>query len=222
MKKHKVALIGLVMLGVAGCGGGGGGSTAPTPAQNTTVYPVTKYTSLTTGTTLGFNLSGTDSAGGAYTGAIQVNVVGPTTIDSKSVTERDSIITLTKTGVGVILSSTAKSYYNSDRTLYKTVYSNGVTATPTTTFPLPTTLSVGNFAGQSLSYSNGNSLTSTWQVVDGGNGNAAVIVNSITNLAPSEVDTLTITASGDTPSITEIVYNFPSSGVTTTLHGTEM
>lgn len=221
MGKEKVALIGLVMFGLAGCGGGGGGTT-PTPEQNTTVYPASKYTSLVTGTTLGFNLTGTDSAGGAYTGTIQTNVVGPTTINSVNVTERDSIITLTKTGVGVVLSTTEKAYYKSDRTLDEVVFTNGVTATPTSTFSLPTTLSVGNFAGQSLSYSNGNSLTSTWQVVDAGNGNASVVVSSMANSALSEVDTLTITASGDTPTITEVIYNFPTSGVTTTLHGTEM
>lgn len=204
----------LIILVLAGCGSG------TTDTNNTTLtnFSVAQYTSLNTGDTVTIPLTGTDTAGGSYTGSFQTNVVGPVTYNGKNVIERDSLISLT-TNVAVVLINSMKSYYNSDRTLYETVLFSGVTATPTSTFPLPTTVQVGTFGGQSLSYSNGDFLTSTWQVTDEGGGNATVTVSSTTNLSLSEVDTINVTAAGNISSIKEVFYNFPTAGVTTTLTG---
>jgi hypothetical protein len=209
----------LIVLALAGCGGGGGGGTTGTTTPTQTNFSVAQYTSLNTGDTFTIPLTGTDTAGASYTGSIAANVVGPVTFNGKSVIERDVLINLTKTGVGVVLSTTEKGYYNSDRTLDEIVFSNGVTATPTSTFPMPTTVQVGSFGGQSLSYSNGNSLTSTWQVAAAGGGNVTVTVTSSTNLSVSEVDTINANSSGNIVSIQEVIYNFPTAGVTTTLTG---
>jgi|GEM_PF-2815993 len=197
------------------------GTESPSFGTNTTVYDVSKYTSLTTGASLSFTFTGTDTASGTYTGSLETTVVGPTTFNGSNVIEKDTLVIVTKTGVGVVLSTTEKAYYNADRTLSEIVFPNGVTATPVNAFVLPTTVQIGNFGGQSLDYSNGNNLTSTWQVVNGSNDNAIVTVATTTNLALSEVDTLTFTPTGDVPTITEVIYNFPSVGITTTLNGTE-
>ncbi|MHB8090494.1 MAG: putative Ig domain-containing protein [Syntrophales bacterium] len=183
------------------------------------VFNVSKITTLTTGDTLSSTFTGSDTAGGTYTGSTQSIIDGPTVFEGRNVIKKSSLTTLIKTGVGVILSSTQTTYYNTDRTLYKIVYSNGVTATPTSTFPIPTTIQIGNFAGQSLNYSNGNSETSTWQVVDTGNGNAKILVTTTTNFGLSDVYTIYIPASGNISTTTEVLYNFPSNGVTTTLTG---
>jgi hypothetical protein len=209
----------LIVLALAGCGGGDSSGTTGTTTTTPTGFSVAQYTSLNTGDTLTIPLTGTDTTGATYTGSIQTNIVGPVTYNGKNVIERDTLINLTETGVGVVLSSTSKSYYNSDRTLYEIVYSNAVTATPTSTFPLPTTVQIGTFGGQSLSYSNGNTLSSVWQVADAGSGNATVTVTSTTNLSDREVDTINVTAAGNISSIKEVIYNFPTAGVTTTLTG---
>lgn len=218
LKKTLVML--LFTTAMFGCGGGGGGSTpAPTPTPAGTVFDLGKFTSLATGTSYSITYTGTDTAGGSYTGSQQSTVAGTTTFEGRSVIQRNMVMNITKTGVGVVLSTTAQSYYNADRTLYKTVYSNGVFATPTTTFALPTTAQIGNFAGQALSYSNGNSLTQAWQVTDAGNSVANIIVTSTTNLGLSEVDTIAVTTTGTFLSLKNVIYNFPSAGVTTTLNG---
>lgn len=211
----------LLVLMAAGCGGGGGGSDTPfIPSPAGTVFNLGKYASLSTGSSYTITFTGSDTTGATYTGSQQSNIVGATIFEGQSVTQRDVALTLNKSGVGVLLATTAHAYYKADKTLYKTVYSNGVVATPTSTFPVPSSVQIGNFAGQSLSYSNGSSLSSTWQVTDAGSSTANIVVSTTTNQGLSEVDTLTVAASGTMLSIRQILYNFPSAGVTTTLNGT--
>jgi len=218
------SMMGLLVAGVfglAGCGGGGDSSTSntiPTPAGKT--FSTGKYASLTSGDSYTVTITGTDTSGGTYSGSSQTSVVGTTTFDGRSVTQRNGVITLTKTGVGVLLNSTTQSYYNADRTLYKIVFSNGVVATATNAFPLPTTIQIGSFGGQSLSYSNGNTLSQTWQIIDTGNNTATAKITSTGNYGISEVDSITVDTAGTILGMTQVIYNFPSPGVTTTLHGT--
>jgi hypothetical protein len=218
ISKTLMLILATFVMTIMGCGGGGDSST-PTPTPAGTVFNMGAYASLTTGNSYTITYTGTDTTGATYTGTQQSNIVGPTTFQGNNVIQRNVALNLTKTGVGVVLATSEQIYYNSDRTLYKMVFSNGITATPTSTFPLPLSVQIGNFAGQSLSYSNGNSITQTWQVNDAGNSTANIVINSITNLSTSEVDTLTITTAGTLTSMTQIIYNFPTAGVTTTLHG---
>ena len=203
-----------------GGGGGGGGSDSP---PNTTVYDITKYTSLNTGDTLSISLTGTDTSGGRYTGFIQAVVDGPTVFEGKDVIKKTLTTIIDKTNYGTILSGTITFYYNQDRTLYKGVVSNGVTITPSNVFEMPTTIKVGDaYDGQDLSYSNGNTLMSNWEVVDAGNGNAIVIITDVSNTITATRDTLSLVISpdGNILSTREVINNFPSHGATATFTGT--
>lgn len=216
------AMIGLfvvLVFSLAGCGGGGGGSTTPIPTPAATVFNMNKYTSLSTGPVFSFNLSGTDTAGASYTGSMSMTVDGPVVFETINTIKKRTLLTLNKTGVGSVLNSVATSYFRqSDSSLYKTVYNSGVTAVPTAYNALPATITIGDFgAGSTLSYSNGATISGTWQVQDGGSGLAKLIIISNTNSALSEQDSIFINTAGDVISAELKIYNFPSSGITTTL-----
>lgn len=206
------------------CGGGGGGSDSgggeATPTSTVT-YSLNKLTTLTQGASEAFNMTGTDTAGYSWTGSYQYIVDGPTVFDGRSVIQKRTLITLTRAGSGAI-SVVSTFYFNSnDLTLYEVVFSSGVTAVPNPFSALPSTVKIGDFGtGSTLNYSNGYILTSTWQVVDGGNNTAKLIISSNTNSALSEQDSFYVDSSGNITAIELKIYNFPSTGVTTTLNNT--
>lgn len=208
----------LVTAVLFGCGGGDGSTPVPAPTQTETTFDLGKYVSLTPGSSYTLTFTGTDTAGATYTGSEQCNVVGSTTFEGKNVIQRSHVFNLIKSGGGGISGSLIE-YFNPDRTLYKEVYSNGIVNTSTNIFALPVTVQPGSFEGQSISSSDGTSTSQTWQVNDAGNGTAAIVITSTTNQSLDEVDTLTVTTAGALISIKQVVYDFPSVGVTTTLTG---
>ena len=199
--------------------GGGESTSAPTSTQSETTFDLGKYVSLTTGTSYTLNFTGSDTTGATYTGTDQCNVVGITTFEGKNVIQRNHVLNLMKNGAGVIAAGIVSEFYNTDRTLYKEVYSNGIVNTSTNIFVLPLTVQPGNFAGQSISSSYGTCTTQTWQVNDAGNSTASIMITTTTNQKKSGVDTLIITTTGALLSLKQVLYDFPSVGVTTTLNG---
>lgn len=127
-----------------------------------------------------FTLTGSDTSGGSWTGSVQMRGDGPTVFEGQNVTKVSQVVTLTLAGASTA-SSTVASYYKPDGLLYKTIYSGSVsgTAIQTNTATMPVTFKVGDFAsGPSLSLNlNGStdSVATTYQVFDGGNGNARVV-----------------------------------------------
>lgn len=213
-KFEKALMVLLFTAALFGCGGGSGSPPAPTPTFN-----LGKYTSLTTGTSYTITFTGTDTTGASYTGQEQSNVVGSTTFEGKNVIQRSKILGLTKIGFGSIAAGTVNEYYYADGTLYKEVYENGVVNSPTNIFVLPVTVQPSNFTGQSISSSDGSSSTDTWKVIDAGNGTANIVITSTTSQSLSEADTLTVSTTGTLLSLKQVLYDFPSNGVTTTLSG---
>ena len=206
-------VVALSLLLTLGCGGSGGGSATP----NTTVYSTAKLTSLTTGSGFSLNLSGSDTAGGTYTGSIQDVVVGPVVINGTTVIEREALISLTRAGTATS-SVVAYYYFNSDGSAYGYVTNTGAGCVSTNSVVMPSTVTVGYFgAGPSMSCSNGTVFTSTWQVQDGGNGNAKVIETLNFNSATSETATYVLSPSGNIVSMTMVLYNV--GGVNVTLSG---
>jgi hypothetical protein len=208
------AVVALFLLLTLGCGGSGGGSATP----NTTVYSTAKLTSLATGNSFTLNLTGSDTLGGTYTGSFQSVVTGPTVVNGVNVIEKQAIINITRTGSGTS-SLIADYYYNSDGSTYGYVTNTGESCVSTSSVVMPSTVTVGYFgAGPSMSCNNGTVFTSTWQVQDGGNGNANVIVTLNFNSATSETATYVLSPSGDIVGVTMMLYNDPS-GANTTLTG---
>lgn len=228
MKRNVInVMIGVLValvFGLTGCGGGGGGSSAPAVA-NTTVYSTAKILPKDVTSTASFTLTGSDTSGGSWTGSMQMRGDGPTVFEGQSVTKVSQIVTLTLAG-GSTASSTIASYYKPDELLYKTIYSGSVsgTAIQTNTATMPSTFKVGDFAsGPSLSLNlNGtsDSVSTTYQVFDGGNGNAKV-VSTLTYLVANYSGTTEyiLSPSGEILSVKMILY-YPSLNKTVTLNGT--
>lgn len=214
----------VVVAMLAGCGGGGGGSSDPAP-PNTTVYSTSKILPTVATSTTTFTLTGSDTSGGSWSGSIQMRGDGPTTFEGQSVTKVSQLVTLTLAGASTS-SSTIASYYKLDGLLYKSIYSGSVsgTATQTNTAIMPATFRVGDFAsGPSLSLNlNGSSdsVTTTYQVLDAGNGNAKVVSTMTYSVANySSTTEYIIAPTGDPLSLRMILY-YPSLNKTVTLNGT--
>ena len=223
-------LVGAMMLNLVGCGGGGGssgGGTSEIVATNTNVYPTSKILPTTATSTTTFLLSGSDTSGGSWSGSMQMHGEGSTVFEGQSVTKVSQAVTLTLAGAGTS-SSTISSYYKTDGILYKSIYSGSVsgTAVQTNNAIMPATFKVGDFAaGPSLSLNlNGSvdSLTTTYQVFDVGNGNARVVSTVTYQVANySATSEYIIAPSGDMLSIKMILY-YPAQNKTVTLNGTRL
>jgi hypothetical protein len=218
MKIWKLLVSVIVMALLFGCGSGGGGSETGL-SSNTTVYRTGGEGSLVTGHTSTYSLTGSDTAGGTYTGSQHYVVDGPTTIDGRDVIQVRVTYTTTKTGEWSD-TNIQTLYYNTDKTVYKIDYSDGGTAVPANNVEIPETVKVGDSgAGHSLIYNNGNTMHSTWQVTDAGGGNATLTYSFYINSKLKEQNIVTLTPSGEGPSFTRIYYDYPTKGVTTVLYG---
>lgn len=220
--KTMMLVLATVAFGMAGCGGGG----ASTPAvANTNTYSTSKILPLTATGTTTFTLTGSDTSGGSWSGSVQMRGDGSTVFEGQNVSKVSQVVTLTLAG-GSTASSTVASYYKSDGLLYKSVYSGSVsgTAVQTNSATMPATFKVGDFAsGPSLSLNlNGttDSVTTTYQVFDAGNGNARVVSTMTYQVANYSATTeYIVSPSGDALSLKMILY-YPSLNKTVTLNGT--
>lgn len=210
-----------VVFGLAGCGGGG--SNTPSPV-NTASYSTAKLLPLTATDTTTFTLTGSDTSGGSWSGSIQMRGDGPTVFEGQNVTKVSQVVTLRLAGAPTG-SSTVESYYKPDGLLYKAIYSGTAsgTAIQTNSATMPATFMVGDFAsGPSFTLNlNGtsDSVSTTYQVLDAGNGNAKVLATLAYSVANySGTTEYIITPSGDMLSI-KMILHYPSLNKTVTLYG---
>jgi len=222
MKKLVLALFASLI--VAGCGGGGGGGDTGTPiAGNTTTYSTAKLFPLSSTETTSFTLTGSDNNGGTWSGSWLLRGDGPTVYDGKNVTKITQQIRLTLAGASSA-SSNVTSYYNADRTLYKSVYSGSVSgyAIQTNNFIPPLSYTIGDsVTGPELTtYINGvtDHQTSSFLVTDGGNGNAKIIGTIALSSGTTGTTEQIIAPAGEPLSI-KMTFNYPS-GLYVVLNGT--
>jgi len=210
-----------------------------TAGSRKTRINLAKFSSLSTSYSIFFNFTGSDTVGSKYTGTSQSFVDGPTIFENRSTIKKTNTLTLTKVGTNSVLSPyfygyTAPTttytvsfistfYYNLDKTIYKVVYSNGITAATTTAtsanqFSYPSTLTFQNLtSGIALNYSNGNNLSSTWDVTASGGSNKQFQVTWTTNSSLSQIDTYIFDPSEIITSFSSVILDFPTPGITTTL-----
>lgn len=222
----KLVLVLFASLIVAGCGGGGGGGDTGTPtAGNTTSYSTAKLFPLSSTEASSFTLTGSDNRGGTWTGSWLLRGDGQTVYEGKNVTKitQQVILKLTGSAGSVTTSSYVASYYNADRSLYKAIYSGAASgyAVQTNDFIPPLSYKFGDVVtGPTLTtYINGvtDHQASTFQVTDGGNGNARVAGNVTLTSGASGTTEQIINPAGDLLSIKMIFY-YPS-GMVVTLNG---
>jgi len=158
-----------------GCGSGGSdGDGRESAPSNSTIYKLGEF--LTTGSRATCNITGSDTAGGVYSGTGESIVDGPTVVDGRNVIQKRNIRSLAKMGEWAY-TSTQTFYYNPDKTLYKYEDSNGTMARSTNYFVPPDTVKVGYSGnGWAWKFSDGATMNSTWHVSDPGDGNATLTI----------------------------------------------
>lgn len=157
---------------LAGCGSNGGYtqkviSTAPVSTVALKSYFVG---TAAAGSELRFNLKGSDTNGGAWTGSTRLISDGTTVFEEHEVTASRQITTLTYTATGYFYTRTLTRYYlTSDGSLYKVVDANGVTSVPASPAPLaiPDTVYLGDKGSLwDLTGSDGSAQSIAW-ILDG-------------------------------------------------------
>jgi hypothetical protein len=209
-----------IVLLLVGCGGGGS-EIATSPDL---VFDLTKVLSIEPGDTISFSLTGSDSAGGKFTGSIQSVNRPKIIIDGQLVTQRDTLLSLTNTVTGAFVTVVGTSFVNENREVVETIDSDGVTWTPTTVVPLPVSAQVGSF-GLTPTFTSvtGESLSGSWRFDPATATTGKLVFSSTTkdisgNTLYTEDDTYTITADGTPQSFSARVF-YPDMGVTVSLSG---
>ena len=222
----RLALLFIALLALAGCGSGDSGGGTSTPAVvNTTTFSTAKMFPMTATPATSFTLSGSDNAGGTWSGSWQLRGDGQTVYEGQNLIKTTQQIQLALKG-GSSSASTVVSYYKPDYSLYKAVYSGSTSgyAVQTNSFTAPLSYKIGDvITGPALtSYINGvtEHQTTTYQVTDGGNGNAKVTTTvAYTSGFSTATTELVISPAGDLLSL-KMVINYPNLGKTVTLYGT--
>lgn len=222
----RLALLFIALLVMAGCGSGGGSGDTGTPAvANTAAFSTSKMFPMTVTPATSFTLSGSDNAGGSWYGSWQLRGDGQTVYEGQNLIKTTQQIQLGLRG-GSSSASTVVSYYRPDYSLYKAVYSGSTSgyAEQTNNFTAPLSFKIGEvLTGPSLTtYINGvtDSQTTTYQISNGGNGNAKVTATvAYTSGLSTATTELVINPTGDLLSL-KMVIQYPSQGRTVTLYGT--
>ena len=207
-KKIGIAALSFAILLFLNACGSGSGSASPNAISFSTTQVGAAYS---------FNLVGSDNAGGSYTGTRQHIVDGPTVFEGQNVVQKRVLVTLSGTTIAT-RSSTDTYYFNPNGTVYKIVFDSGVTAVLASIHGYPPFVRIGDSgAGNSFQESNGSSFSLPWQVVDGGNGNAKLVISTFVNGNQTSEDSYVLDPSGNLLSITLVSF---SNGVTRTLSTT--
>lgn len=215
----------VLALQLTACGGGGGGS-AGTPTPAGTTVSLTAFKGVFLGTAAGSQYSfpamfGSDTLGHSYSGSYAVIADGATTFESQNVTKVRSLVTLQVAGGSAASGTTTLYYQVSDGTLYKSVSSYGITYTPTSQTPLPSSAKVGDSgAFVTVSGSDGTTSTTTWALNADYNGASRLVISSVektgSTVTSTEADTYYLDAAGNP---TKVAISVTTSGVTVNLSG---
>lgn len=182
MKSIRYALISAFSIFmISACGGGGGGSST-TPTNPATVFPSGYFS---TGYSESYTLTGTDTAGGVFTGSYSVQTKSQTTFNGVPAIPFDVLLQLNNTASGAFVSAIGTGYYStntaSPENLGFTNTTFGTTTVSATTTPLPTTATIGGFGSiGTYTDSAGDTDVDTWRFDDGGNGNAKLVISTTT------------------------------------------
>lgn len=195
--------------------GGGGGSSGPgdNPTPENTVFNVERYSPLNTtlGTLLSISASGTLTTSGQTFDAdfySTLSNTGQATYQGETVNVRESNIIISVPSIDFSDSSRSETYYNNNGQI---VFSSNGTVISQSVLPL--TARIGDSGNLSVIENNaGERTTSSWELLDGGNGKADIKISFIikdinNNVTAVETQTFKINTSG-------LVEGFSSSGST--------
>lgn len=220
MKKY---LILFALIVIQGCSSGDDG---PTPTDPATVFQLFEAGSFTAGFTETTNYTGTDTAGGVWSGTISNQTQAQSTFLGQPTIPILAQAQLTNSANGAILSNIGTGYWStsaSDRRYLG--YSDSFTTTVSAiTSAIPETAKIGDFGVVGTYTDNAGSVdVKSWRLDDGGNGLAKIVQLSTEkdqfgNLELSEISTTVIDTTGKTLSSISVLF-FADTGVTLTLNG---
>lgn len=221
MKKY---LILFTLILIQGCSSGGGDSTTPTDPN--TVFQLFQPGLFTAGYIETINYTGTDTAGGVWSGTSSHLTQPESTFLGQPAIPFLVQVQLTNSSNGAVLSNVGTSYFStsaSDR--HYLGYSDSSTTTVSaTTTAIPATAKIGDFGITGTYTDNAGSVdVQSWRLDDGGNGLAKLVQLSTEkdqfgNLEISSTTTTVINTSGETLSRQEVIF-FADVGETLTLNG---
>ena len=220
MKKYLI-LFALIL--IQGCSSGGDDS-APTAPD--TVFQLFEAGSFTAGFTKTTNYTGTDTAGGVWSGTVSSQAQSQSTFLGQPAIPVLQQVQLTNSSNGAVLSNIGTSYWStsaSDRRYLG--YSDASTTTVSAvTTAIPETAKIGDFGVVGTYTDNAGSVdVQSWRLDDGGNGLAKIVQLSTEKdqfgtLELSSTNTILIDTSGKSISSTLVLF-FADIGETLTLNG---
>ena len=217
-----LAVISLISIGCSS----GGGDSAPPPTDPTTEFSLFAPGAFTAGYTFSMNLSGSDSAGGTYTGIMATQTQAQSTFLGQDAIPALLQLQLTNTTTGASINSTTTGYYStlaSDRHYLGSSDSTQTTVSALTT-AIPETAKIGQLGIiGTYTYNTGDVQEQSWRLDDGGNGLAKYVVQStFKDQFGSLLQTTTTTATIDSTGVSHggqiVIFDAPS-GITITLNG---
>ena len=219
MKKYLV-LFALIL--IQGCSSGGGDSTAPIVPD--TVFQLFEAGSFTDGFKETWNVTGTDTEGGVWSGVIDEETQAEVTFNSQPAIPILTLVQLTNSSSGGSIDDLSADFWStsaSDRRYLGFSDLSSVTASATTT-AIPETAKIGDSGAVGTYVDNAGSVeVVSWRLDDGGNGQAKV-VQLVTEkdqagiLVSSSTTTTLIDTSGNAISKTLEIYTV-NTGETLTL-----
>jgi hypothetical protein len=225
MKLLKLFLIGIIVVFlIYGCGGGSGGGSSSTSA----IYKLFPDGYFSAGYQESYNLTGSNTAGGNFTGTYLLRTENPTTFNSEQAIPVTALLSITNTLNSASRTTTGTDYYSdnpNDRVLlgyeFKTL--DLITSIGTSLSALPLRAKIGDSGKEgSYTYNNGDTETTHWQLDQADNGLAILTISSTTqdssgNETTADESRYLIDKNGNRQSITIILTS--DSGVIMTLSG---
>lgn len=214
MKKLGSIILYISIFILSSCGGGGGGSSNSTPTDPSTVFSLFPSNYFNVGYSKTYNLSGTDTLGGTYTGTFAVQTQAQTTFLGTPAIPILAQLQLTNTANHASISNIGTLYWTtsaSDRHQLGYSDSSSTTVSASTT-AIPQTALINNFGNIGTYTANtGDVSVDSWRLDDGYNGRANLVELSTTrdqysNLLTSSTTTTLIDTSGNPISITLALY----------------
>lgn len=193
MKKSIFVLSFVTVSILLGCGGGSGSNFEPTdPNTVFNLFPPSYFTSYSSS----YNFTGSDTAGGRFTGTFSAQTLSPTTFLGEAAIPILGLLELINTVTNAQVSSTATVYFSdtpNDRR-YLGSSSSLTTTVSATTYPIPETALIGDF-GLIGTYTDnaGDTTEESWRLDDGGSGTAIFVKLSTTTDQYNDLVTSTTT-----------------------------
>jgi hypothetical protein len=222
IKRLTAGLTLIATLFLVGCGGGDGF----VPTDPNTEFQLFRPGDFTEGSSSSVNLTGSDTAGGVFTGVFSTQTLAQTTFLGQPAIPSLGQVQLTNTVTGAFASNIGTSYISTpaaDRR-YLGYSDAGTTTVAATTSAIPETARIGDFGLVGTYTDNvGDVSIKSWRLDDGGGGYAILVTLSTTEdqfgaLTISSIESTVIDSSGN-PISYEIEIFYADLGITLTLNG---